>query len=74
MKTYTSYAIMDDQTTVMTGEVHNTPEEAIEEMTERGYTVEEMRQNGFSLVKILCEDGNWIECLKELDWSDYNEN
>lgn len=71
MKTYTSYAIMDDQTTVMTNDVHNAPEEAIEEMTERGYTVEEMRQNGFSLVKLLCEDDNWIECLEELDWSDY---
>lgn len=63
--TYEAYAVMDNQAMVMTDEVHDTPMAALNEMLNRGYSMEEMHENGFTLVKLLCEDGKWIECLEE---------
>ena len=64
--TYEAWAMMDTENDVVSGE-HDTPEKVLVEM-EKKYTIEEMRENGFTLNKLLCSEGHWLECLDEIDY------
>ena len=64
--TYEAWVMMDTENGVVSEE-HNTPEEVLVEMKEK-YTIEEMHENGFTLNKLLCSEGHWLECLDEIDY------
>lgn len=66
-KNYTAWVMMNSENDVITEE-HETSTAAVTEMIERGYTRKEMHENGFTLNKLLCNSGCWIECLEEIDY------
>ena len=63
---YTAWVIMDEDRIV--GGEHETSGAAVTEMIESGFTREEMLKNRFTLNKVLCEEGCWIECLEEIEY------
>ena len=65
--TYEAWAMMNSDNDVVSEE-YNTPEEAINEMKERGYTVEEMHEAGLTCNKLLCDESCWFECLDEFEY------
>ena len=65
-KQYKIWAIVNNENMFLTEENHTTSKGAIAEMLQKGYTLDEMRKNGFSCCHFLCENGCWIECLEEI--------
>lgn len=65
-KTYEAWVMMSDDNSVMTDE-YETPEEALNEMLEN-MSIEELRENGYTLNKLLCTEGCWLECLDEIEY------
>ena len=67
-ETYEVWVMMNNQNDVITEE-YDTPEKALEEMTDKwGYTLDHLRENCFTLNKLLCTDGQWLECLEEIEY------
>ena len=64
--TYEAWVMMDTENAVVSGE-HDTPGEALIEMWKK-YTIEEMRENGFTLNKLLFSEGHWLIRLDEIDY------
>lgn len=65
-KQYIAYVMMSDDNSVMTDE-YETPEEALNEMLGK-MSIDELREYGYTLNKLLCENGFWIECLEEIEY------
>jgi len=66
-KTYEIYGITH-HSVLMTKDKHDTPDSALNEMFEDGYTIEKMHEDGFKLEKLLCKDVLWFESLEELEY------
>lgn len=64
---HTAWVIMDAESSVISNE-HENAQSVLDEMSDRGYTINEMRANGFTLNKLLIDaKGCWIECLDEIE-------
>lgn len=63
---YETFVVMNSDNDVITEE-HETALEALAEVLEK-YTIEEMRENGFTLNKVLADGKSWLECLEEIDY------
>lgn len=61
------YVMMNADNDVISEE-YNTKEEVITEMTDRGYTVEEMHKAGYTLNSVLSDEKCWYECTGEYDY------
>ena len=66
MKEYKAWVMMDGECGVISEE-HDTPDAVLTEMQQK-YTIEEMRENGYTLNLLLCSDQQWLECLDEIDY------
>ena len=64
MKTYEAWVVMDTENSVMTEE-HETEAAARAEILEK-YTEEQAQENGFTVCRLLCSEGQWLECLEEV--------
>lgn len=64
---YAVWVMMDSENEVITEE-YTTSIEALYEMLDKGYTIKEMHENGFTLDKLATDGKTWIECLEEIDY------
>lgn len=67
MSTYEAWVMMNSENDVITEE-YDTPEEAINELKQRGYSVKEMHDAGFTCNRLLCDNKCWLECLDEIEY------
>lgn len=61
------FVMMNSDNDVMSEE-HNNIESVINEMIERGYTVDEMHKAGFTLNSVLSDGKCWYECTGEYNY------
>lgn len=68
IETYEAWVMMshDNDIGVVTEE-HETSEEALNEMLEK-MSIEELREKGYTLNKLLCTSGCYLECLEEIEY------
>lgn len=61
------FVMMNSDNDVVSGEYDDIAS-VIDEMTERGYTVEEMHKAGFTLNSVISDEKCWYECTGEYDY------
>lgn len=72
MKNYETWVMMDSENGVISPEF-DSPGDVLRYMTvDCGYSLEDLRSNGFTLNKLLCDSATWLECLDEPDFSEWS--
>lgn len=72
--TYEAWVMMDDQCMVISEEEYKTPQELIEAMLQKGYTIEGMKENNFTCTKVLSDGECWLEALEDYDYTENNDS
>lgn len=65
--TYKAWVMMNSDLDVVTEE-YETSDEALKEMLDRGYTIDELHEGRYTLNLLLCDGKCWLECLDEIDY------
>lgn len=59
---------MFDSESMVISDVYTTPGDVLDEMLEKGYTIEDMHTNGFEMCEITTDGYTWDECLDNIDY------
>lgn len=58
------WCVMDNECYVVGEETYSTVDELFNNFL-GNYTIDEMKENDFTICKVLCEGNCWVECLEQ---------
>lgn len=70
--TYTCWVMMDCENGVISPEFDSAGAVLKYMIYDCGYSIYDLRNNGFTLNHLLCDSSSWLECLDEPDFSEWS--